>query len=287
MIIKIICIICVAGIVVLAAILLESKRENHTLAVTEYNIKDKRIKQPFRIVMLADLHNAEFGAENTALIDKIKKIHPDAILIPGDVIIGKAGVSPDVAIHFLNRIGSVAPTYISKGNHEMRTSLYTSQYGDIWERLYEETKQSVCWLINEEYKISTHNINIIGLDMDAGYYRRFRLRNMEDAYLKEQLPDLDRNAYTILLAHNPDYFQSYAKWGADLVLSGHVHGGMIILPGLGGLLSPMVRFFPKYYKGIYEYNNKKMILTGGLGGHTLKIRVNNKPEICMISLSGD
>ncbi len=47
MIIKIICIICVAGIVVLAAILLESKRENHTLAVTEYNIKDKRIKQPF------------------------------------------------------------------------------------------------------------------------------------------------------------------------------------------------------------------------------------------------
>ena len=73
MIIKIICIICVAGIVVLAAILLESKRENHTLAVTEYNIKDKRIKQPFRIVMLADLHNAEFGAENTALIDKIKK----------------------------------------------------------------------------------------------------------------------------------------------------------------------------------------------------------------------
>ncbi len=178
-------------------------------------------------------------------------------MIPGDVIIGKAGVSPDVAIHFLNRIGSVAPTYISKGNHEMRTSLYTSQYGDIWERLYEETKQSVCWLINEEYKISTHNINIIGLDMDAGYYRRFRLRNMEDAYLKEQLPDLDRNAYTILLAHNPDYFQSYAKWGGGFGTFRSCPWRNDYPSGTWGLLSPMVRFFPKYYKGIYEYNNKK------------------------------
>ena len=101
------------------------------------------------------------------------------------------------------------------------------------------------------------------------------------------LPTRHQDAYTILLAHNPDYFPVYAEWGADLVLSGHVHGGMVILPVLGGVVSPMVRLFPKYYRGMYECRNKKMILTGGLGGHTLKFRVNNKPEICVIHLEGE
>ena len=123
--------------------------------------------------------------------------------------------------------------------------------------------------------------------MDASYYRRFRLRKMEINYLESILPIRKQDAYTILLAHDPDYFPVYADWGADLTLSGHVHGGMIILPVLGGVVSPMVRLFPKYYRGIYEYENKKMILTGGLGGHTLKFRVNNKPEICVIHLEGE
>lgn len=257
------------------------------LSVSHYTITDKRIKKSATFAMIADLHNAEYGDKNEKLIKEIKKIAPDAVLIAGDVIVGKKDVSPGVAIDLLQKLGSEFPVYISKGNHEMRTGLYTEQYGDIWECLYEQTKDYAHWLINEEATLASDNIQIVGLDIDAAYYRRFRLQKMETDYLVKLLPTRHQDAYTILLAHNPDYFPVYAEWGADLVLSGHVHGGMVILPVLGGVVSPMVRLFPKYYRGMYECRNKKMILTGGLGGHTLKIRVNNKPEICVIHLEGE
>ena len=287
MLFDIISIICIFAIICLCAVLIESRRENHMLSVSHYTITDKRIKKSATFAMIADLHNAEFGDKNEDLIKEIKKIAPDAVLIAGDVIVGKKGVSPKIAIDFLKNLGRNYPVYISKGNHEMRTSLYLEQYGDIWEWLYEQTKESVHWLVNDETTLMPENIQILGLDMDASYYRRFRLRKMEINYLESVLPIRKQDAYTILLAHDPDYFPVYADWGADLTLSGHVHGGMIILPVLGGVVSPMVRLFPKYYRGIYEYENKKMILTGGLGGHTLKFRVNNKPEICVIHLEGE
>ena len=87
-----------------------------------------------------------------------------------------------------------------------------------------------------------------------------------------------------MIGHDPDYFPEYAKWGADLTVSGHVHGGLIILPCLGGLISPMIRFFPKYYKGDYSMENSHMIVSAGLGLHTLKIRVNNQPDLVTINL---
>ena len=102
------------------------------LSVSHYTITDKRIKKSATFAMIADLHNAEYGDKNEKLIKEIKKIAPDAVLIAGDVIVGKKDVSPGVAIDLLQKLGSEFPVYISKGNHEMRTGLYTEQYGDIF-----------------------------------------------------------------------------------------------------------------------------------------------------------
>ena len=90
--------------------------------------------------------------------------------------------------------------------------------------------------------------------------------------------------YNILIAHNPDYFKVYSEWGANLVLAGHNHGGLVKLPFLGGVLSPRLHLFPKYSYGLYKKGESKMILTGGLGSHSLKIRVNNVPELVFIEL---
>ena len=57
---------------------------------------------------------------------------------------------------------------------------------------------------------------------------------------------VDTEKYNILLTHNPNFIDAYTKWGADLTLSGHIHGGMIRLPIIGGIFSPGVTFFPKY-----------------------------------------
>ncbi len=285
MLLKIILGLCIAGIVILAAVIIESKRENSKLEVSFFEFPDKSIKKPVKIVMLADLHNKEFGEHNQILINKLLELSPDIVMIPGDLIVGKKGVKENAAVKFLNDIGRSFPVFVSKGNHESRTGLYTEQYGDMWDILYAATKDNVKWLINESYYISDLNISVTGLDMDASFYQRFKLKKMDESYLEDLLPAINRSSYNILLAHNPDYFDAYAAWGADLVFSGHNHGGLIIIPNIGGLISPMVRLFPRYYKGLYEINDSRMILTGGLGGHTLNFRVNNKPEICVINLS--
>ncbi len=269
-------------------VLIESYRENKMLSVSEYIIQSPKINKKLSFVMLSDLHNSEYGKDNCNLIRKIDELKPDMILIAGDLIIGKPGYTSETAIKLLNELGAKYDVYIGKGNHELRCFMHPEQYGDMWERLYEETKDKVKWLINDAIYLDDYQVGIYGLDMERPYYRRFKKLPMDERYLKNLMPPLDENYYNILLAHNPDYFEEYARWGADLSLSGHVHGGMIIIPGLGGLVSPMVRFFPKYFRGLYTMGHDKiMIVSAGLGSHTLRFRVNNKPDIPYIVLKSD
>lgn len=264
-------------------ILLESHRENRKISFSSYRIKDKRLKKNAKIVMISDLHNACYGEKNSELLHVVETISPDLILVAGDVIVGKTGLSVDTGVDFLNSLGESFPVFVGKGNHEMRTSIY-EKYGDMWENLYERTKDKVHWLINDSIYLADYNMTIYGLDMKPEYYRRFKKLYMDSAYLEEELRKPDKRSYNILIGHDPDYFEEYAAWGADLCVSGHVHGGLIIIPHLGGLISPMIKFFPKYYKGVYTIGDSHMIVSAGMGLHTLKIRVNNEPDLVTINL---
>lgn len=270
-------------VITLVNILLESHRENRKISFSSYRIKDKRLKKNAKIVMISDLHNACYGEKNSELLHVVETISPDLILVAGDVIVGKTGLSVDTGVDFLNSLGESFPVFVGKGNHEMRTSIY-EKYGDMWETLYERTKDKVHWLINDSIYLADYNMTIYGLDMKPEYYRRFKKLYMDSAYLEEELRKPDKQSYNILIGHDPDYFEEYAAWGADLCVSGHVHGGLIIIPHLGGLISPMIKFFPKYYKGVYNIGDSHMIVSAGMGLHTLKIRVNNEPDLVTINL---
>ena len=270
-------------VITLVNILLESHRENKKISFSSYRIKDKRLKKNAKIVMISDLHNACYGEKNSELLHVVETISPDLILVAGDVIVGKTGLSVDTGVDFLNSLGESFPVFVGKGNHEMRTSIY-EKYGDMWETLYERTKDKVHWLINDSIYRAEYNMTIYGLDMKPEYYRRFKKLYMDSAYLEEELRKPDKRSYNILIGHDPDYFEEYAAWGADLCVSGHVHGGLIIIPHLGGLISPMIKFFPKYYKGVYNIGDSHMIVSAGMGLHTLKIRVNNEPDLVTINL---
>ena len=98
---------------------------------------------------------------------------------------------------------------------------------------------------------------------------------------------IEEDKYNILLAHNPNFIDSYAKWGADLTLSGHIHGGMVRIPFLGGVFSPDTVLFPKYSSGLYEVDGKKLIVSRGLGRGVRGFRFFNKPEINVITLNSE
>ncbi|MCM1499713.1 MAG: metallophosphoesterase [Clostridium sp.] len=286
---NILTILCILGVVCLFLVFIVSHMENRKLTVTRYQIRDALIPQAFNgyhIVQLSDLHNACFGENNAELIHRIKELQPDIILITGDMIIGKPGEPVDIAVDTVNALSGIAQVYFSMGNHELRASLYTDVYGDMWERFLKGLLPGVHLLLDDKTLIhrGDDKIWLYGLNLSPDLYRRFILKPMPSGYLSSLFGECDPEEYHILMAHHPDYFQDYAAWGANLTFSGHVHGGMIYLPLLGGVLSPMIHFFPKYDKGLFTDNNKNMILSGGLGNHTFKFRVNNLPEIVSVTL---
>ena len=120
--------------------------------------------------------------------------------------------------------------------------------------------------------------------MPQYYYKRFVRRKMKPGYLESVLGEKSGDQYQILLAHNPDYFRDYAQWKPDLVLSGHVHGGVIKLPFLGGVVAPSLRPFPHYDGGLFEEYGCKMILSRGLGMHTIPVRLFNPGELILVEL---
>ena len=172
-------VVIVLCIITLVNVLIESYRENRRISFSNYQLHDRRIRKKARIVMISDLHNAEFGKDNEKLISCIEKINPDFILVAGDIIVGKPGLTVDIGIHFLNELGKRFPVYMGKGNHEMRASIY-EKYGDMWNRLYEGTKDNITWLINESVHLDEYNVTIYGLDMKTEYYRRFKKLDMDE-----------------------------------------------------------------------------------------------------------
>ena len=139
-------------------------------------------------------------------------------------------------------------------------------------------------LVNEKLMLSEYGVCLYGLELDRKYYQKFTCLPMDEVYLSGVLGKPDPENVNLLIAHNPDYFEDYAKWGADLVVSVHVHGGLMKLPVIGGVISPRLWLFPHYDGGRFEKGSSTMILGRGLGTHTLPIRIFNPGELVVIRM---
>lgn len=253
--------------------------------VVEYQLYSHKVKKEHCYVVLSDLHNKEYGTKNQKLLKKIRECGPEGILIAGDILTAKPGKDYEPALQLIEALAAEYPVYYGMGNHETRLFLYPEVYqtmGPDYERKLK--KVQVKLLRNESVECEDH-IKITGLELERKYYKRFQKTFMEPDYLRDTLGEAGEDCYEILLAHNPDYFEEYADWGADLVLSGHVHGGMMRLPFLGGVVSPAFTFFPKYDGGLFRQKNSTMLLSRGLGMHTIPIRIFNPGELLVVKLS--
>lgn len=263
----------------------------NTLEVTKYVVENKKVPKEFdgyNIVQISDLHSKLFGENNKKLIQKIKLLNPDIVVVTGDLIDGENN-NYNVALDFMKEISKLYRVYYIIGNHEQKSLIkkYKDEYKDYFNKLHQIDFVN---LDNNKVEIvkGDSNINLYGLTVPYSCYK-YLFDNQETTsididFLEEKLGKVDREQFNILLAHTPFYFDEYEKWGADLTLCGHVHGGIVRLPIVGGLLSPDRKFFPKYDLGEYTKNKSTMIVSKGLGGSKVLIRVNCKPEIVNIKL---
>ncbi len=234
----------------------------------------------FRIVQISDLHGCRFGKENRRLLEKVAAEKPDLVALTGDVVDRRMkDYSP--VFRLAGTLCGKYPVYCILGNHEQE--LAGSRRREFISGM---RAQGVRLLDNEFEKLERGGeaVALGGLRVPLRYYRwngRGRSRPAFSGEEMERLLGVRGPEYTVLLAHNPLFFETYAAWGADLTLCGHIHGGMIRLPRLGGLLSPERNFFPRYSAGLYRIGEQSMAVSRGLAKGP---RVNNPPELVSVEL---
>lgn len=244
------------------------------LDISRYEIKDKKIDKNLKIVFLSDLHNTSIVK---GVVEVVEKENPDYIIMGGDMI-NESITEIDNFIELCNSLDKKKIYYIF-GNHEER--LDENEYNDFINSLKEN---KIKYLNNQNINLSK-NINLIGFVSELEKYEIFGRTTLDRSYITDKVGLLDKSKFNILVAHNPLEYNAYIEYGPNLILSGHVHGGLIRLPLLGALLSPDYTFFPRYSEGLYEKNNTKMIVSRGLGySRRLKIRINNNFEVVVINL---
>lgn len=263
--------------------------DSNRFVIRNYTVTDNRIKKRGRAVVLADLHNKRYGKDNERLLGAIRAQKPDFILIAGDMITAKPGKSLEPALKLLRELKKDYPIYYGNGNHEHRLKLYPRNFGRMAEEYgHALAELGIEPLVNSLRVLTEHGISIYGAEIDRAYFKRFHVREMSVDYLDKVLGKPAKDRYTVLLAHNPDYFPQYAAWGADLVISGHVHGGVARVPILGkGVISPSLRPFPKYDGGVFQETGAVMILSRGLGMHTIHVRFFNPGELWVVDFEGE
>lgn len=263
-------------------------RDMNRFVIVPYEVKSGKIKEKYTFVMLSDLHNKSYGKRNEKLIRAIADCHPDSVMTAGDMYTSKEGTDFDNALALLDALSKQFPVYIANGNHEHKTSEHPEIFDDMYQKYIGELKKlGLAPLVNEHLILPEKNLAICGLQIGREYFGHFQKREMPAGYMDRLAGKPDKNRFQILLAHNPLYFKEYAEWGADLVLSGHVHGGIVRLPVLGGVISPAVTLFPQYDGGRFEMGGSTMILGRGLGTHTLPVRMWNPGEVVLVTLLPD
>lgn len=259
--------------------------------VNNYNISSDKLPESFdgtKIVMLSDFHNNSYGVDAKAVLREVDRQNPDFVIIAGDMYSGEVGLDNENARVFMEQLSAKHKVYYGLGNHEYRMMLYPDKYVGMYDSFIDMINNTGVILLKNEtvaYEKEDCQINITGLMIDRSFYKKFKKIKMEDGYVESVVSRGDTNIFNILIAHNPLYFKQYASWGADLVFSGHMHGGMARLPFIGGVISPAFGPFPKYDMGEFSEGDSKMILSAGIGTHTINLRPFNPPELVVVNLA--
>lgn len=276
--------------IVLLVCIAEWIREIVTFRVTHYHIQSSKINSLNRerkIVFLSDLHNNRYGQRNEKLLEAIRLEHPDYILVGGDMLVGHPSASNHIAMDFVGKLTEICPVYYANGNHEQRMKLYPETYGTQYQEYKKALEeQGVQFLENDHIDLLWDDceVQIHGLEIPKECYKKFKRNSLSKEQIITCIGEADAEKYQILMAHNPAHADVYKAWGADLVLSGHLHGGVVRIPGVGGVITPQFRFFPKYSGELTIEDNKAVVVSKGLGVHTFKIRFLNPAEVVVLHM---
>ena len=251
---------------------------NHSLQVQRFTFTSPRLPAGFDgcvIVQLSDLHGALFGEDNQDLLKVVAKERPDYIFLTGDLLDQYRATPHSYAVSLGGALADIAPTYFVTGNHEWALP-------DV-PGLKRALEVAGVQVLTNEYTVLARdgdNAVLAGVDDPNGY---------ADQKTPEEVAEEVRAAFAdpfwMLLAHRNNYFEdAYCRLGADLVISGHGHGGLVRLPFTDGLVSVERTFFPSYTAGFYQAGGADLFVSRGLGNSGRTFRLFNRPQVAVLTL---
>lgn len=266
--------IILALIAAAAAFLIKDSRDD--LEISRYEVNSKKLPESFdgfKIVQLSDLHGAEFGEDGMELVEKVKELEPDIIALTGDFVTDEGDLA--AVKKLAGRLTELCPVYFVSGNHEFGSGL-AIKVRNILERA------GVKYLSNEYLTISRGEDGILlgGVEDPLAYADM-----LSPDELAQKMNDAAPDAFKILLGHRNYWMTEYPELPVDLIFCGHAHGGLIRIPGVGGLIGTDRRLFPDFDAGEYNNGRYTLIVSRGLGNSVPIPRVFNRPEIVCVELS--
>ena len=266
--------IILALIAAAAAFLIKDSRDD--LEISRYEVKSQKLPESFdgfKIVQLSDLHGAEFGEDGMELVEKVKELEPDIIALTGDFVTDEGDLA--AVEKLVARLTELCPVYFVSGNHEFGSGLAV-KVRNILERA------GVKYLSNEYLTISRGEDGILlgGVEDPLAYADM-----LSPDELAQKMNDAAPDAFKILLGHRNYWMTEYPDLPVDLIFCGHAHGGLIRIPGVGGLIGTDRRLFPDFDAGEYNNGRYTLIVSRGLGNSVPIPRVFNRPEIVCVELS--
>ena len=227
----------------------------------------------FRIALVTDLHGRTFGPDNDWLVGQLTNAHPDLIALAGDIADEESNLQ--VLSRLLPRLAAIAPCYYVTGNHEWRM-----ENRKQWFELLSAC--GVTRLENSFVMLSREGGSVVlaGVDDPNG-----PADQKTPGQLLQEIHEAAPQAYTIVLCHRNDQLERFARLGADLVLSGHAHGGVVRLPFLARSSARTMSFFQTTRRGFTRWEKRPLPSAAGLAAaEESPIRIANQPEIPVITL---
>ena len=244
-----------------------------------YQETSKKVSGNIRIAVISDIHNREYGENNEVLISDLQALKPDLILFLGDIVTrDEDNYQP--MLHLVSALSGVAPCYGVLGNHESERIYYGGDKA-LPER-FEAAGLNLLRNSREDIRIGEDTVQLIGVEGTSYGFEEYGGRKFMEK------TEIDPSSYCILMAHIPILFEpQLSGYDFDLGLAGHVHGGHVKLPLLGGLYSDEEGFFPRFSAGKTVLSKQQtLIISAGLGdSKPFPPRINNMPELVVIDIS--
>ena len=283
-ILKKILLIFILVIVLLLLLLFLNDKANQNVKVTRYTYADEEIPSAFdnsKIMVISDLHDAPFSEE---IIEHIKTEKPDYVVMTGDMV-----QLPDSSADNTLKIVDAAvkmniPVYAVSGNHDRQCGKYDEILDNLW-------AHGAYMLEYDSVRLHKDGESIVLMGIQDPKHNVVTEEKIEaiQGNIKYQL-SRRKEYFTVLLSHRADLYPQIKNTGVDLILSGHIHGGIVRLPFVGGIVerNRKISLSVDYEYGVYkEGESATMIVSAGCDKNPQKRRFFNPPEVLLITLKGE